>query len=179
MVTVVGPAGPSSGVYDQPQVPAASSRVRVPSEAVSVSAALPWGSANVPVVVAGAPSGTAREAWSRATVGTWPTVVRSVTLLSLGFGSPLVGPTEAVLVMTVPAGVPLATWTTRVKVAELLANIAILRAVTVPLLLPTGGALPNQPRGGVHETKVVLVGKPSAKVMLLWVRGLLLDTVSW
>src|SRR5262245_13715909 len=39
--TVVGPLGPSAVVYDQPQVPVESSRVTVPSEAVSVTVARP------------------------------------------------------------------------------------------------------------------------------------------
>src|SRR5205823_12077221 len=56
MVTVVGPLGPSGGVYDQLQVPAALSWVIVPSEAVRVTVALPWEPAKVPLFVAGLPS---------------------------------------------------------------------------------------------------------------------------
>src|SRR4051794_33934435 len=68
MVTVVGPLGPSLGVYDQLQVPAALSCVIVPTEAVRVAETRPWASSKVPVAVAGAPSLTVRVAWSPATV---------------------------------------------------------------------------------------------------------------
>src|SRR6516162_11868465 len=87
--------------------------------------------------------------------------VFEVTLLLAGSGSPVIGPTDAVLVMRVPTGVPLLTWTTKVKVAEVLAANEPTHAVTVPLLLPTGGALLLQPCAGVHETNVVLAGNPS------------------
>ena len=50
MVTGVGPAGPSGGVYDQLQVPVASFLVTVPSEAVSVTVLRPWASSKVPRV---------------------------------------------------------------------------------------------------------------------------------
>ena len=43
IVTVVGPSGPSGGVYDQLHVPAASSWVIVPSEAVRVTVPRPGG----------------------------------------------------------------------------------------------------------------------------------------
>src|SRR5262245_22644314 len=69
MVTVVGPAGPSGGVYDQLQVPAALSWMTVPSEAVSVSVARPSGSSKVPLLVASEPSLTVRAAWVPAIVG--------------------------------------------------------------------------------------------------------------
>src|SRR5262245_8614899 len=56
MVTVVGPLGPSGGVYDQSQVPAASFLVTVPSEALSVTVTRPWMSLKVPLLLAGEPS---------------------------------------------------------------------------------------------------------------------------
>src|SRR5262245_25888922 len=70
-VTVVGPAGPSGGVYDQLQVPAALSWVIVPSEAVRVTVPRPSVSSNVPVFVAGEPSVTVTEATLRVKVGPW------------------------------------------------------------------------------------------------------------
>src|SRR3954469_25044412 len=56
IVTSVGGAVLSGGVYDQLQVPAASFFVTVPSDAVSVTVLLPCGSEKVPVAVMGEPS---------------------------------------------------------------------------------------------------------------------------
>ena len=69
MVTVVGPAGPSGGVYDQVQVPVASFLVTVPSEAVSVTVLRPWASSKVPRVRGREPSLTVTAAWLLAIVG--------------------------------------------------------------------------------------------------------------
>src|SRR5262245_57023080 len=69
MVTVVGPAGPSAGVYDQVQAPLASSRVIVPSEAVRVTLPRPWVSSNVPPFVAGEPSPAVTAARPRVRLG--------------------------------------------------------------------------------------------------------------
>src|SRR5215813_10904906 len=69
MVTVVGPLGPSGGVYDQLQVPVASSFVTVPTEAVSLTVPLPSGSAKVPVLPAGAASFTVTAVRLLVTVG--------------------------------------------------------------------------------------------------------------
>src|SRR5262249_5225491 len=101
-----------------------------------------------------------------------------VTLLLLGFGSPVRGPTEAVSLTPVEEGTRmLSTRTTRVKLAELLAASEPIRAVTVPRW-PTAGALELQPPGTAHDTKVVPAGRSSARVTLLWAPALLLRTVS-
>src|SRR5262245_42028142 len=80
MVTGIGPAVLSGGVYDQLQVPAASFLVTVPSEAVSVTVPRPRGSSKVPVFVTWVPSLTVTAAWLAAIVG--GAVVFSSTLTS-------------------------------------------------------------------------------------------------
>src|SRR5262249_47427840 len=55
MVAVIGPAGPSGGVYDQLQVPSAF-LVTVPSEVPTVTVSRPSASSKVPVLLAGEPS---------------------------------------------------------------------------------------------------------------------------
>src|SRR5262245_32939443 len=79
MVTGVGPEVLSGGVYDQLQVPAASSLVTVPSEAVSATVLRPWASSKVPLVVANEPSLTVRAGWMQRIVGA---VLFSTTLSS-------------------------------------------------------------------------------------------------
>src|SRR5262245_13036370 len=69
MVTVVGPSGPSAGVYDQLQVPAVSSLVTVPSEALIATVLRPSTSSKVPVFVAWEPSSTVMASWLRVIVG--------------------------------------------------------------------------------------------------------------
>src|SRR4051794_23688795 len=56
IVTSVGAAVLSGGVYDQLHVPAVSFFVTVPRDAVSVTVLLPCGSETAPVVVMGEPS---------------------------------------------------------------------------------------------------------------------------
>ena len=112
------------------------------------------------------------------TVGVPLTEVLKLTLLSLGVGSPVSGPTEAVSLMTVPGAVLLLTRTTRVKLAEVPASSEEVQADTVPPELPAAGALLVQSLGAVHDTSVVLAGSRSASVTLLWAVEPLLVTVS-
>src|SRR5579871_2604158 len=111
-------------------------------------------------------------------VGVYWTIVRSVAPLLSALGSPVMGPTEAVLLMTVSSGVSLLTWTTRVKLAEDLAANKPVHAERVPPL-PMGGMLELHPAAGVHDTRVVWSGRTSVTMTLLWSAELLLVTVSW
>src|SRR5262249_18332026 len=94
-------------------------------------------------------------------------------LLLPGFTSPVMGPTAAVLRRMVSSGVLAPTWSTRVNVARVLPASVAIQADTVPVALPTAGALLLQPLGTVHDTSVTPAGSTSARVTLLWALGLL------
>src|SRR5262249_30743580 len=113
------------------------------------------------------------------TVGVaWSTVVWKLVLLLLGVGSPVLGPTEAAWLMTVPAVALLESCTSSVKVAEVLRASKPIQALNVPLALPAAGALLLQPMGVVQETSVVSAGRRSTRVTLLWALVPLLVTIS-
>src|SRR6516165_8867294 len=89
MVTVVGPPGPSGGVYDQPQAPVASSCVMLPSETVSVTVLRPWASSKAPELLAGTPSSTVTAPSLRVIVGAWTSQAPMSTTPALMRAKPL------------------------------------------------------------------------------------------
>ena len=103
-----------------------------------------------------------------------PTIVVTTAVLLAGIGSRTEELTVADPVITVPFGVPLATFTTRVNVAEL--SPGMLALVQTELLPFPARQL--QPAGGVSETNVVLFGSGNARVALSPALGPLLLTTT-
>ena len=102
-----------------------------------------------------------------------PTIVVAVAVLFARFGSTTDEPTLAVPVITVPFGVPLATFTTNVKLAEI--KPAMFALVHTRALEP---ARQLHPAGAVKEENVVLLGYGNTNVALSAALGPLLVTTT-
>src|SRR5208282_4959890 len=104
-----------------------------------------------------------------------PTTVVTLAVLFAEFGSGADELTATEPVISVPLGVALPTFTTRVNVPEVDADISTLVHTTLPVL-PTPGAVQLHPAGAAIDTKVVLVGIGATSVALSAALGPLLVT---
>ena len=103
-----------------------------------------------------------------------PTIVLTVALLLVEFGSAIAELTLAVSVMTVPFAVPAFTFTTIVKTEGVAASRLAIEHVNVPV---RPGLLHTQPAGAVIDSRVVLAGMVSTNVTLVALLGPLFVTV--
>jgi len=104
-----------------------------------------------------------------------PVSVVTMAVLFAKIGSKTDEPTVAEAVITVPFVVPVATFTTNVKVAD--DKPAIFAFVHTALPVPLG-ARQLHPAGGVSEVKVVLFGTGNTRVALSAALGPLLVTTT-
>jgi hypothetical protein len=93
----------------------------------------------------------------------------AVAVLLVRFGSEVEEVTVAVLLITVPAAVPVGTFRTTEKLAVPVARLASVQLI-VPVP-PGAGVVHDHPDAGVIELKMVPVGVVSVRVTLVAVLG--------